>query len=92
MRIEVAYSPAPGVVDRSLLDLPPGTTLQQALQASGLAERHGELRNTELCAGIWGRKQPLDSVLRDMDRVEVYRPLTVDPKEARRQRYRRQGR
>jgi uncharacterized protein len=92
MRIEVAYSPSAGVVDRSVLELPPGATLQQALQASGLAQRHAELRADDLCVGVWGRKQPLDTALRDQDRVEVYRPLTVDPKEARRQRYRRQAR
>jgi hypothetical protein len=39
--------------------------------------------------GVWGRKQPLDAALRDRDRVELYRPLQVDPKEARRLRYKR---
>jgi uncharacterized protein len=41
---------------------------------------------------VWGRVTPLDHVLRDGDRVEIYRPLTVDPKEARRLRYKRQRR
>jgi putative ubiquitin-RnfH superfamily antitoxin RatB of RatAB toxin-antitoxin module len=39
---------------------------------------------------VWGRVQPADTPLRDRDRVEVYRPLLVDPKEARRQRYKKQ--
>ncbi len=91
LRVEVAYSPAPGEVDRTELELPPGTTLQQALQASGVCERHALGAPEMLVAGIWGRKQPMDAPLRDWDRVEVYRPLKVDPKEARRLRYRREG-
>ena len=90
MRIEVAYSPAPGQVDCSVVELPPGSTLAQALGVSGLLERHPELEAAPLNTGIWGRRQPLDTPLRERDRVEVYRPLVVDPKEARRQRYRRQ--
>ena len=91
MRIEVVFSPAPGKVDHSRLELPEGSTLRRALHASGLLQRHPELDSDDICAGIWGRRQPLDVRLRDQDRVEVYRPLRVDPKEARRQRYRRQA-
>jgi uncharacterized protein len=40
-------------------------------------------------AGIWGRKLPLHTLLRERDRVELYRALRVDPKEARRLRYKR---
>jgi sulfur carrier protein len=40
---------------------------------------------------VWGRRVPLDTPLRDGDRVEVYRPLRVDPKVARRERFVRQG-
>ena len=41
--------------------------------------------------GLWGRKAPLDRTLHDGDRVELYRPLRVDPKRARRERFGRQG-
>jgi uncharacterized protein len=75
----VAYSPQPRVVDRVLLALPPGATLADALHASGLLARHG-LDATTLRCGIWGRARPADSLLRDRDRVEVWRPLLVDPK------------
>ena len=92
LRIEVVFSPAAGQVDRAELLLPSGTTLGQALVAAGVLERHGLRANPDLAVGVWGRKQPLDTPLRDRDRVEVYRPLQVDPKEARRQRYRRHGR
>jgi len=89
LRIEVVYSPRHGAVDRTELVLPAPATLAQALEASGVAQRHPEVR--ELTAGIWGRARDPATPLRDRDRVEVYRALVVDPKEARRLRYRRQG-
>lgn len=89
MRVEVCFSPAPGQVEVCQLDLPTGSTLQQALHASGLLQRFPQLASSEN-VGIWGRRQPLDTPLRDRDRVELYRGLKVDPKEARRQRYRGQ--
>jgi len=90
MRIEVVYSPAAGELDCCEVELPAGSTLGRALEASGLVRRHPELGAAPLNTGIWGRRQPLDAPLRERDRVEVYRPLIVDPKEARRQRYKRQ--
>ncbi|HET9645743.1 MAG TPA: RnfH family protein [Burkholderiaceae bacterium] len=92
MKIEVVFSPRAGEVDRTLLDLPEGSSLRRALHASGLLQRHPQLdlERDDLCIGIWGRRQPLETRLRERDRVEVYRPLLVDPKEARRQRLREQ--
>ncbi|MEF7615943.1 RnfH family protein [Aquincola sp. MAHUQ-54] len=87
MRIELAYSPAADVVDRIALDLPQGATVRQALERSGFAQRHG-LVIEDARIGVWGRPATLAQPLRDRDRVEVYRPLQVDPKEARRLRYR----
>lgn len=86
--VEVVYLPAPGQVDQVQLALPPGSTVADALRASGVLQRHG-LAEEGLRIGVWCRAAPLDRVLRQRDRVEVYRPLTVDPKEARRQRYKR---
>lgn len=91
IRVEVAYSPAPRIVEVAALTLPAGSTLAQALRASGLLERHALAPETMRC-GVWGRPQAPDWPLRDGDRVEVYRVLTVDPKEARRLRYKRQRR
>jgi len=88
LKVSVAYSPRAGEVDLVELSLPEGTTLEQALRASGLAARHPGVDLTALKLGIWGRNSSLDETLRDGDRVEVYRPLQVDPKEARRLRYR----
>jgi putative ubiquitin-RnfH superfamily antitoxin RatB of RatAB toxin-antitoxin module len=88
LRVEVLYCPAPSVVDRVVLQLPQGTCLQDAVDASGLCQRHA-LNRATLKVGIWGRVQPPQTGLRDQDRVELYRPLRVDPKEARRLRYKR---
>jgi hypothetical protein len=88
LRVEVAYCPRPGVTDLVALALAPGATLADALQASGLLERHA-LPVEGLHFGIWSRVREADTPLRDRDRVEIYRPLTVDPKEARRLRYKR---
>jgi uncharacterized protein len=88
MNIEVVFCAQPGSTDRVSLQLPEGSTLQDAVAKSGLCQRHG-LNQGALQAGIWGRVQAPDTKLRDLDRVELYRPLQVDPKEARRLRYKR---
>lgn len=87
LHVEVVYCPRPGAADRSALQLAPGATLADALAASGVLARHA-LDADAVRAGIWCRVQPPQTLLRDRDRVELYRPLTVDPKEARRLRYR----
>lgn len=89
--IEVAYSPGPRQVELQTLTLDAGASVLQALQASQLPVRWPALDLTTVTVGIWGRRTTLAQPLRDGDRVEVYRALTVDPKEARRVRYRAQG-
>ena len=91
LRVEVAYSPAPRQVQVVTLELAAGCSVADSLRASGLLERHA-LALEGLRCGVWGRVQPLEGLLRDGDRVELYRPLSVDPKEARRLRYKRQRR
>lgn len=91
IRVTVAYAPAAREVLEIALELPLGSRLRQALQASGLAERCPGLDRNLAGVGVWGRKAALEQVLRDQDRVEVYRPLRVDPKVARRERFARQG-
>jgi uncharacterized protein len=87
LRIQVVYGPQGGAVEVVELELLPGATAATALDASGLMARHG-LSQADLRFGVWGRVCGEAQVLRDRDRVEIYRPLLVDPKEARRQRYR----
>ena len=89
VRVVVAVSPGPREVREMTLSLPQGATVGQALQASGLLPEAADL--SALDVGVWRRKAVLTQVLRDLDRVEVYRPLLVDPKVARRERFQKQG-
>jgi putative ubiquitin-RnfH superfamily antitoxin RatB of RatAB toxin-antitoxin module len=91
MRVTVAYSPAPRQVLQWHIELPEGASLRQAVLASGLPDAAPQLPLAQADVGVWGRKAAWDQVLRDGDRVEVYRPLRVDPKVARRERFRKQG-
>ena len=68
------------------LTLPEGANLQQALEASGLLAKFPEIDTKKNKFGIWNKLSKLDSVLRDKDRIEIYRPLIADPKEVRKQR------
>ena len=88
LAVTVAYSPRAGVVDEVLLSLAAGATVQDAVRASGLADRHPQVDLGAMRLGVWGKLRLPEDLLRDRDRVEVYRPLTVDPKETRRLRYR----
>jgi putative ubiquitin-RnfH superfamily antitoxin RatB of RatAB toxin-antitoxin module len=90
LRVQVVFCPQPGSTDMVTLQLAAGATLHDALLASGLLLRHG-LAAEGLRAGIWCKVREPGTLLRDQDRVEIYRPLTVDPKEARRLRYKRQN-
>lgn len=87
VQVTVAHSPAPRQVKEVMLDLPEGATVAEALQATGWPVQTWQ----GLDVGIWGRKAHLDTRLQPLDRVEVYRPLRVDPKVARRERFGRQG-
>ena len=91
LSVSVAYSPRSGLVDEVPVQLVAGATLIDALRASGLLERHPQIDLTVLKVGVWGEIRSLDAPLRERDRVEVYRSLQVDPKEARRLRQSRQG-
>lgn len=85
--IEVCYAPPPPAAPlRIALQLVAGTTLAQALEASGI-EAMMQPQSIAACKlGIWGKLKPSDTVLRERDRIELYRPLVADPKEARRHR------
>jgi uncharacterized protein len=91
IRVEVAYSPAPRQVDLQAIALPLGATAEQALLAAGLPARHPGFDRAAVTVAVWGRAVGPSAVLVDGDRLEVCRPLVVDPKEARRVRYRAQG-
>lgn len=85
LRIEVVYA-MPDEQELINLHLPEGSTLKQALEASGLLEKYPEIDITKNKFGIFAKLSKLDALLRDQDRVEIYRPLIADPKEVRKQR------
>ena len=87
MRIEVIYALA-DAQDIVIVELPEGAVAAQALAASGMLARHG-LAAAQLQLGIFGKKVSAESPLREGDRIEILRPLAMDPKEARRRRARR---
>ncbi len=91
MKISLVYSPAPRRVREWAMELAPGSTVAQALSACAVLEEFPELQIASLTAGIWGQKTRLTHMLRDLDRVEIYRGLRVDPKVARRERFDSQG-
>lgn len=83
--VEVVYAlPREQAVVR--LTLARGATVGEAIGQSGLLQRYAQIPAGGMCAGVFGNSVELDAPLADGDRVEIYRPLIVDPKEARRRR------
>ncbi len=68
------------------LQLPQGATVEQAIRQSGLLARYADINLATAPVGVFGNRVTLNTLLRAGDRVEIYRPLTVDAKEARRRR------
>ena len=68
------------------LDIEFGYTLEQAIAKSGLLTQFPEIDLTQNKIGIYGKLKPLDTIARDGDRIEIYRPLRADPMESRRRR------
>jgi putative ubiquitin-RnfH superfamily antitoxin RatB of RatAB toxin-antitoxin module len=97
--VTLCWSLAPRHVQEIHLHVPAGSTVHEVL-ASGVAQcLQGQVASepTSLSSlqfqqpGIWGKKVPWTQVVQAGDRIELYRPLKVDPKVARRQRFKRQG-
>lgn len=83
--VEVAYA-----LPHEQLIIPvqvaPDATAKEAIEASGIITKFSEINLDENKIGIFGTQKKLDTVLKHMDRIEIYRPLIADPKEVRRQR------
>ncbi|MCB5183997.1 RnfH family protein [Methylobacillus gramineus] len=83
--IEVAYAlPQQQYILPIMVEI--GTTAAQAVQLSGILQMCPELNSSSLKLGIYGALVKADTILKQHDRVEIYRPLLADPKEARRRR------
>ena len=88
--VEVAYA-LPEEQEVIALDVERGTTLIEAVMLSHIAEHFPQIDVGKDKMGIYGKIVPRETVLREHDRVEIYRPITCDPKEVRRQRARKAG-
>lgn len=64
----------------------PGATVAEAIEASGILQKYPQIDLAANKLGIFGKLVKADAVLRDRDRIEIYRPLIADPKEVRRKR------
>lgn len=83
--VEVAYAvPEDQVILE--VEVPEGATAEEAVQRSGIIQRFPGIDLSRNKIGIFGKAQKQDQSLRHRDRVEIYRPITCDPKEVRRQR------
>ncbi|MGH8530775.1 MAG: RnfH family protein [Nevskiales bacterium] len=85
IEVEVAYARP----DRQVLvtlELPRGATLLDAVRKSGLLQQFPEIELEQATLGVFGKIKPGSELLNGGDRVEIYRPLVADPKQARRRR------
>lgn len=85
IHVEVVYA-LPQRQELIPLELPAGSTVQQAIEASGLLEKYPEIDLARNKLGIYAKLVKVDTPLSDRDRVEIYRPLIADPKEVRKAR------
>lgn len=85
LRVSVAFAYA----DRHTVlstDVPEGTTLREAIRRSGMLDKHPEIDLDAMRVGVFGKLRDADAPVRQGERIEIYRPLKADPKEARRAR------
>ena len=85
IRVEVVYA-LPAEQFLAEIELPEGATVRQAIERSGVLRRFPDIDPARVRVGIFGRVTADDTRLEDGDRIEIYRPLVVDPKDARRDR------
>nr|WP_217994892.1 RnfH family protein [Methylogaea oryzae] len=90
MRVEVAYAKPEEQVLLSIL-VEPGATVEECIRRSGILARFEEIDLAEAKVGIFSKACGMDHVPRANDRIEIYRPLIADPKEARRNRAAKKG-
>ncbi len=84
VKVELVYINSQQLIVHLNLELASGSTVADALNASGIYLSHPETR--DLTVGIYAKQVAMDTVLKSGDRIEFYRPLALDPKENRRQR------
>lgn len=91
MKISLLYSPVARQVREWQLEVPAGSTVLQAIENSAMARDFPDMDLGQFTLGIWAKQVQTGDFLSEGDRIEVYRNLQVDPKVARRERFRSQG-
>ncbi len=86
----VVWASGAGSEETARLQVAPGTTVEQAVAGSALVRQFPPSGGDDVRYGIWGKRAAPQSLVRDGDRIEIYRPLKVDPKLARTRRARKQ--
>lgn len=85
IKVEICYA-TPDQAYLFTLEIAPGSTIQTALDGSSVRDVYAKIDLDACKTGVFGKLRPRDTVLRDGDRIELYRPLIADPKESRRRR------
>ena len=85
MIVEVAYA-LPNKQSLVSIEVEEGTTIKEAIEASGVLDTYDQIDLTRDKVGIFSKFATLDTVLREKDRVEIYRPLIADPKQVLKER------
>jgi putative ubiquitin-RnfH superfamily antitoxin RatB of RatAB toxin-antitoxin module len=88
IRVQICYA-TPAAEYLRAFEVEPGTTIEQAICQCGILDDIPGIDLATHPVGIYAKKKPLDTVLREHDRIEIYRPLVADPKETRRLRARK---
>jgi len=85
LQVEVVYG-TPTEQELLLISVNDGSTVEQAINASGILSIFKEIDLAKNKVGIWNRSAKLSDTVKDLDRIEIYRPLIADPKEVRKRR------
>ena len=88
IEIEVVYA-LPENQNLECLTVPNGTTVSQALQFSETYNNLSKIQLNKISVGIFGKLVKSETILHNYDRIEIYRPIAIDPKEKRRKRVRK---
>ncbi|MBC3935475.1 RnfH family protein [Undibacterium sp. CY7W] len=89
--VQIVYADQKSIV-RAQATLAPTATVHEAILKSGIIQTCPAIDISVLKVGVFGKLKPLDAALHDGDRIEIYRPLSADPMEARRRRAKKQAR
>ena len=83
--VMVAYA-MPGQQEIISVQIPANSTVKQAIEMSGILQKYKQIDLSKNMVGVYGKIVTLEQIVKELDRVEIYRPLLLDPMQARRER------